>query len=267
MNWPAPENRGAKCSCMALHHTSGSNVRRIRIKVTGSQLWNIVDDCSSMDRCQMAATHLVYGKQSWRSSFIPKSIIHLKSSEGLRFSCHSWPQESRTGWQWLSSLSAKNGHTLKPSIEQGGLNRTALARNTYRIACALIICFYCAVHVTKTMKRRKNMIRLESAWAKPQSITSSHFVVPDAVLHLQLKIFRWSSLISHNFTAEILTSSEIKTYFMSAWYDIRNCFDDWLNFLNPGHVLHNKHNRRLKRIFFVFGCWLRQRWPVKKKLR
>jgi hypothetical protein len=186
-------------------------------------------------------------------------------SEGLRFSCHSWPQESRTGWQWLSSLSAKNGHTLKRSIEQGGLNRTALARNTYRIACALIICFYCAVHVTKTMKRRKNMIRLESAWAKPQSITSSHFVVPDAVLHLQFKIFRWSSLISHNFTAEILTSSEIKTYFTSAWYDIRNCFDDWLNFLNPGHVLHNKHNRRLKRIFFVFGCWLWQRWPVKKK--
>ena len=166
----------------------------------------------------------------------------------------------------LKSLSKEWPH-LEAFHRAGGLNRTALARNTYRIACALIICFYCAVHVTKTMKRRKNMIRLESAWAKPQSITSSHFVVPDAVLHLQLKIFRWSSLISHNFTAEILTSSEIKTYFMSAWYDIRNCFDDWLNFLNPGHVLHNKHNRRLKRIFFVFGCWLRQRWPVKKKLR
>ena len=102
----------------------------------------------------------------------------------------------------LKSLSKEWPH-LEAFHRAGGLNRAALARNTYRIACALIICFYCAVHVCTCHENYEETKRHDT-------VTSSHFVVPDAVLHLQFKIFRWSSLISNNFTAEILTSSEIK---------------------------------------------------------
>lgn len=162
MNWPAPENRGAKCSCMALHHTSGR--------------FTIVEYCGWLQNGPMP--------NGGNTSSLWKAKLAFKfHSQKHHTSEIIWRAQIVKDWLTvtLKSLSKEWPH-LEAFHRAGGLNRAALARNTYRIACALIICFYCAVHVTKTMRRRKNMIRLESAWAKPQSIASSHFVVPDAVL-------------------------------------------------------------------------------------
>ena len=44
-------------------------------------------------------------------------------------------------------------------------------------------------------------------------------------IYIQFKIFRKSWFISIHFAADMLTSSELKKYFTSAWYHNRTCFD------------------------------------------